>query len=71
MLSGLKISFGSLGSTRIACPEAVGTQEGKYLKVLEEAERFTVDGSTLLIYSKVWTNRCALFARSRREGVWV
>ena len=30
----------------------MGTQEGKYLEALEGAERFTVDGSTLLIYSK-------------------
>ena len=36
----------------MACPDAVGTQEGKYLEALEGAERFMVDGSTLLIYSK-------------------
>ena len=44
--------FGRLGSTRMACAEAVAIQEGKYLKALEAAERFAIDGSVLLIYVK-------------------
>jgi heat shock protein HslJ len=36
----------------MACAEAVMNQEAKYLKALEGAERFTRNGSTLLIYSK-------------------
>ncbi|MGH7718283.1 MAG: YbaY family lipoprotein [Gemmatimonadaceae bacterium] len=51
-ISGESIRFGPLGSTRMACVEAVGIQEGKYLKALQDAARFTLDGSTLLIYSK-------------------
>jgi len=51
-ISGESIRFGPLGSTRMACVEAVGIQEGKYLKALQDAERFRLDGSTLLIYSK-------------------
>jgi heat shock protein HslJ len=51
-ISGESIKFGPLGSTRMACPEAVGTQEGKYLKALQDTERFTLDGPVLLVYSK-------------------
>jgi len=51
-ISGESITFGSLGSTQMACTEAVGTQEGKYLKALRDAERFGLDGPALLIYSK-------------------
>ena len=36
----------------MACVEAVGEQESKYLKALGDAERFTLDGSTLLIFFK-------------------
>ena len=46
------IAFGPLGSTRMSCAEAVQTQEGRYLKALQDAERFTLDGRVLLIYSK-------------------
>jgi heat shock protein HslJ len=46
------ITFSPLGSTRMACAEAVQTQEGRYLKALQDAERFTLDGRVLLIYSK-------------------
>jgi heat shock protein HslJ len=37
----------------MAClSEATMTQEAAYLKALESAERYTIDGSSLLIYSK-------------------
>jgi putative lipoprotein len=51
-ISGQSIGFGALGSTRMSCVEAVMNQEAKYLKALEGAERFMLDGSMLLIYSK-------------------
>jgi heat shock protein HslJ len=51
-ISGESIKISPLGSTRMACAEAVMNQEGKYLKALQDAERFTRDGSTLLIYCK-------------------
>jgi putative lipoprotein len=51
-IDGDRISFGPLGSTRMACPEAVSNQESKYLQALQAAERFTVDGATLSIHSK-------------------
>lgn len=51
-ISGDAITFGPLGSTRMACAEAVATQEARYLKALQDAERFALKGSVLLIYSK-------------------
>lgn len=51
-LSGGSITFGPLGSTRMSCGEAVMSQEAKYLNALQDAERFTLDGSRILIYSK-------------------
>jgi putative lipoprotein len=51
-IEGEKISFGPLGSTRMACAEAVSNQEAKYLEALQAAERFTVEGSTLSIHSR-------------------
>lgn len=52
VISGDSVSFGPLGSTRMSCAEAVGNQEGQYLKALQDAERFTLEGSLLLISSK-------------------
>lgn len=46
------ISLGPLGSTRMACAPPIGNQEAKYLDALQGAERFTLDGSTLSVYSK-------------------
>jgi putative lipoprotein len=52
-ISGDIIKISPLGSTRMACiEEAFGAQEAKYLKALGDAERFTRDGSALLIYFK-------------------
>lgn len=63
-VSGEAIKFGPLGSTRMACVEAVANQEGKYLKALQEAERFTLDGSTLLIYCKGLDKPLRFFRRN-------
>jgi putative lipoprotein len=51
-VSGESISFGALGSTRMACPDAVMTQEAAYFNALQNAERYVIDGSSLLIYSR-------------------
>ncbi len=48
-IAGRSITFGSIGSTRMACPPAVSDQESKYFKALEQAQRFELRGSTLLI----------------------
>jgi heat shock protein HslJ len=36
----------------MACPEAVMNQETSYFKALQAAERYSVEGTTLLIYAK-------------------
>lgn len=36
----------------MACAEAVMNQETKYLKALQDAERFSVEETTLLVYAK-------------------
>jgi putative lipoprotein len=51
-IEGDSISFGALASTAMACPEPIGDQEKKYFEALGGAERFTLEGSTLSIYSK-------------------
>lgn len=51
-ISGESIRFGRLGSTMMACAEAVGAQERRYLAALENAERYRVEGSTLLLYGR-------------------
>ena len=52
-LSGAdSISFGRLGASQMACPDSVSRQEASYLKALQDAERFRIDDSTLLIFTK-------------------
>ncbi len=50
--SGESIGFTGLGSTKMACAEALMDQEAKYLAALEGAKRFTRSGPTLLIYAE-------------------
>lgn len=45
------ISFGALGMTRIACPEALENQEQKLVGVLNRVERFTIDATGTLLLS--------------------
>jgi heat shock protein HslJ len=49
-ITGSTIELGPLGSTRMACPEAVMNQETKYLDALQAAERFEWKDPYLLIY---------------------
>ena len=51
-VSGDAIRFGQMGSTRMACAEPLATQEAKYLKALESAERFAIEGDALVIHSR-------------------
>lgn len=51
-VTGSTISFGPLVSTRMACAEAVMSQETRYLKAVQDAERFALEGPYLLIYAK-------------------
>jgi heat shock protein HslJ len=51
-VTGSAIKLGPLGTTRMACPEAVMNQETKYLDALQAAERFEWKAPYLLIYCK-------------------
>ena len=51
-VTGESIAFRPLGSARMAWPEAVMNQESKYLKALQDAERYALDGPFLLIHAR-------------------
>ena len=51
-IHGDAMKIGPLGSTRMACPEAVMSQETKYLAALQAAERFEWTEPYLLIHCK-------------------
>jgi putative lipoprotein len=49
-IDGSAISVGPLGTTRMACTEAVAMQEVSYIRALQSAERFVLQRTALLIY---------------------
>lgn len=51
-VSGKSITFGALGTTRMACGDAINRQEATYFKALTEAEWFLIHDATLTIYTK-------------------
>lgn len=50
--SGETIGFSRVGSTMMACAAASMDQERKYLSALQKAQRYSRNGSQLLIYSE-------------------
>ncbi len=50
-ISGAAIRIGPLMSTKMACGQDASERESRYFELLSKAERFAIDGSTLLIYS--------------------
>jgi putative lipoprotein len=50
--SGASLTIARLGATKKLCPPALMDQETKYLRALEGAERFALEGATLAVYSK-------------------
>jgi heat shock protein HslJ len=51
-IAGSALKLGPLGSTRMACPEAVMNQERKYLSALQAAERYEWKDPYLLVHCK-------------------
>lgn len=47
-----RISFGAIGSTRMACPPAVMDQEARFFQALSTANQIELDGPYLLVYSE-------------------
>jgi putative lipoprotein len=50
--SGASLTIARLGATKKLCPPALMDQETKYLRALEGAERFAIQGTTLTVYSQ-------------------
>jgi heat shock protein HslJ len=51
-IAGERLSFGAMGSTRMACPGPLMEQETRFFQALERAERWSLDEQgLLLIYS--------------------
>jgi heat shock protein HslJ len=51
-IDGNAMSIRPLGTTRMACTEAVAMQEVSYMRALQSAERYVLQGASLLIYIK-------------------
>jgi heat shock protein HslJ len=46
-LQGNALHFGQLATTRMACPDGVGQNEAAFLKALEAAAQWSIQGETL------------------------
>lgn len=51
-VTGDVIRFSAIGATRMACQEALANQETNYLKALESAESFVIEGTSLAIHTR-------------------
>jgi heat shock protein HslJ len=49
---GSAMTFGPLGATRMACAGGAGDQEMRYLGALQKAQRYEIQGETLLIHTQ-------------------
>ena len=63
-ISGDAIAFSELGATRMACAEAVMGQEDRYLKALQDASRYSIEGPFLYLHTKA-TAKALRFTRER------
>lgn len=52
-ISSETITFEPLILTRMACEDAIMAQEDRYVRALEAAQRYTINGDELLIHSSV------------------
>ena len=50
-IAGLSIRFGPLAVTKMACGQSANERESRFLQALQKAERYSLDGQDLLIYS--------------------
>lgn len=51
-LSGNRFTVGAIASTKKFCPPAVMDQENRYFQALQNAERVSLNGPYLLVYSR-------------------
>jgi heat shock protein HslJ len=61
-VDGERISFGALGSTKMACAPALMDQEARFFQALETAERWSLDEHGLLLIHSAGTDQPSRFA---------
>jgi heat shock protein HslJ len=61
-IAGAQLSFGSLGATKMACPEALMDQETRFFQALESAERWSFDEHGLLLVHSAGADQPSRFA---------
>jgi heat shock protein HslJ/uncharacterized lipoprotein YbaY len=49
-VTGSSIRFGPLAVTKMGCGQSANERESRFLQALQKAERYALDGSTLLVY---------------------
>jgi heat shock protein HslJ len=62
-MAGEQVSFGALGSTKMACAEALMDQEARFFQALESAERWSLDEHGLLAIHSAGADAPSRFAR--------
>jgi heat shock protein HslJ len=62
-ISGETIRFGPLASTRMACPPAIGDQEGRFFAALQSTTRFVVDPEDKMVLYDAAGQAVATFSR--------
>jgi heat shock protein HslJ len=61
-IDGEQMSFGPLGSTKMACAPAVMDQEARFFQALESAERWSLDEDGLLLIHSAGVDEPSRFA---------
>jgi heat shock protein HslJ len=62
MIAGAQLSFGPLGATKMACPEALMDQETRFFQALASAERWSFDEHGLLLVHSAGADQPSRFA---------
>jgi heat shock protein HslJ len=68
MVAGEQVSFGPVGSTRMACAPALMEQEARFFRALKSAERWSLDEHGLLLINSTGADEPAASRRSRTRA---
>jgi heat shock protein HslJ len=63
-IDGEQVSFGALGSTKMACAPAMMDQEARFFQALEAAQRWSLDEHGLLLIHSAGADEPSRFAPS-------
>jgi heat shock protein HslJ len=61
-IDGEQVSFGALGSTKMACAPALMDQEARFFQALDTAERWSLDQQGLLLLHSAGADQPSRFA---------